>query len=171
MATTQSKMKNLYLGAAELKRITDWPDIVIELLLSLAENSIIASQDIDTNSVVADVSPVKSEQFPAVESILPYMYPLAEINDLSLPYPQDIIFLSKDPVEIRRQSELFLPPSPPTLGTMAIQHKDMVEITGGSIAGSHLSSDQSAGINASITTADLVGKTITVKDGLITGYA
>ena len=37
--------------------------------------------------------------------------------------------------------------------------------------GGYASSDGSTGITATITTASLVGKTITVKDGLITGFA
>ncbi len=42
----------------------------------------------------------------------------------------------------------------------------------GSLKLKPISSDGSAGLaTASITSADLVGKTITVKDGLITGYA
>jgi hypothetical protein len=38
-------------------------------------------------------------------------------------------------------------------------------------AGGYLSSDSSPGISTTITTGSLVGKTITVKDGLITGFA
>ena len=38
-------------------------------------------------------------------------------------------------------------------------------------AGGYLSSDSSAGISTTITTGSLVGKTITIKDGLITGFA
>lgn len=38
-------------------------------------------------------------------------------------------------------------------------------------AGGYLSSDGSAGITTTVTTASLVGKTITIKDGLITGFA
>lgn len=37
--------------------------------------------------------------------------------------------------------------------------------------GGYISDDNSPGISTTITTADLVGKTITVKDGLITGFA
>lgn len=37
-------------------------------------------------------------------------------------------------------------------------------------AGGYLASDASPGINASITTGSLVGKTITVKDGIITSF-
>lgn len=39
------------------------------------------------------------------------------------------------------------------------------------VAGGYLSSDSSAGITTTITSASLTGKTITVKDGLITGFA
>lgn len=38
-------------------------------------------------------------------------------------------------------------------------------------SGGYISSDGSAGINTTITTASLVGKTITVKNGIITGFA
>jgi len=38
-------------------------------------------------------------------------------------------------------------------------------------AGGYIASNNAAGIDASITTAALVGKTITVKDGIITGFA
>lgn len=38
-------------------------------------------------------------------------------------------------------------------------------------AGGFISSDNSAGITTTITTAGLVGKTITIKDGIITGFA
>lgn len=38
-------------------------------------------------------------------------------------------------------------------------------------AGGYLSSDGSAGITTTVTTASLVGKTITIKDGIITGFA
>jgi hypothetical protein len=38
-------------------------------------------------------------------------------------------------------------------------------------AGGYLAQDTSPGISTTITTASLVGKTITVKDGLITGFA
>jgi hypothetical protein len=36
---------------------------------------------------------------------------------------------------------------------------------------SYSSSDGSAGISTTVTTASLVGNTITIKDGLITGFA
>jgi hypothetical protein len=38
-------------------------------------------------------------------------------------------------------------------------------------AGGYISSDGSTGITTTITTASLVGKTITIKDGIITGFA
>jgi hypothetical protein len=38
-------------------------------------------------------------------------------------------------------------------------------------AAGYLSSDGSAGYTGTVTTASLVGKTITIKDGLITGFA
>lgn len=38
-------------------------------------------------------------------------------------------------------------------------------------AGGFISSDGSAGITTTVTTASLVGKTITIKDGIITGFA
>jgi hypothetical protein len=46
-----------------------------------------------------------------------------------------------------------------------------LEVNGDIQAGGYRSSDASAGINTTITTASLVGKTITVKNGLITGFA
>jgi hypothetical protein len=39
------------------------------------------------------------------------------------------------------------------------------------VAGGYLAQDTSPGISTTITTGSLVGKTITVKDGLITGFA
>ena len=38
-------------------------------------------------------------------------------------------------------------------------------------AGGYISSDNSTGITTTVTTASLVGKTITIKDGIITGFA
>lgn len=41
----------------------------------------------------------------------------------------------------------------------------------GSIQSKYISSDNSAGISTTVTTASLVGKTITIKDGIITAFA
>ena len=38
-------------------------------------------------------------------------------------------------------------------------------------AGGYISSDGSTGITTTVTTASLVGKTLTIKDGIITGFA
>ena len=38
-------------------------------------------------------------------------------------------------------------------------------------AGGYISSDNSTGITTTVTTASLVGKTLTIKDGIITGFA
>ena len=38
-------------------------------------------------------------------------------------------------------------------------------------AGGYISSDHSTGITTTVTTASLVGKTLTIKDGIITGFA
>ena len=66
------------------------------------------------------------------------------------------------------------------LGTMAAQNAASVGITGGTVAAStvqvltaagYLSSDGSTGYTGTVTTASLVGKTITIKDGIITNFA
>ena len=65
-------------------------------------------------------------------------------------------------------------------GTMATQNAARVGITGGTVAAStvqvlaaagYLSSDGSTGYTGTVTTGSLVGKTITIKDGIITNFA
>lgn len=65
------------------------------------------------------------------------------------------------------------------IGTVASQNADNVTITGGAVtatirakaAGGYKSSDGSAGYTGTLTTASLVGKTVTIKDGIITNIA
>lgn len=56
------------------------------------------------------------------------------------------------------------------LGSMALQDNGAVAITGGTMEGSFSSSDSSAGITQDVTTASLVGKTLSFKDGICTGF-
>lgn len=54
----------------------------------------------------------------------------------------------------------------------ALQPTTAISVTSVKVAAAgYIASDNAPGVNASITTGDLVGKTITVKDGIITGYA
>ena len=66
------------------------------------------------------------------------------------------------------------------LGTMSAQNAASVGITGGTVAAStvqvlaaagYLSSDGSTGYTGTVTTASLVGKTLTIKDGIVTSFA
>ena len=57
------------------------------------------------------------------------------------------------------------------INTMALQDSQNVDIKGGVVAADHRASDGSVGITTTITTASLVGKTITIKNGIITSFA
>jgi hypothetical protein len=60
-----------------------------------------------------------------------------------------------------------------TTGAQALTNKTNVEsavFKPTAVAGYH-SSDGSTGYTGTVTTASLVGKTITIKDGIITGFA
>lgn len=155
--TTAEQIRNLYLGSAELKRITGWPDIVIELLTSLAESVIITSNAVDANDIAGNIYPVLPDEPQVID-----FQPLA-------PSPIQWCFDFTPSKESALTQGVFVPSV--ALGSMADQDKDRVDITGGSIAGAHSSADLSLGISTTITAADLAGKTIVVKDGIITSFS
>lgn len=62
-----------------------------------------------------------------------------------------------------------LPPGGLTSGVFAVPVEGTT--VKASTAGGFVSSDNSAGYTGTVTTGSLVGKTITIKDGIITGFA
>ena len=65
--------------------------------------------------------------------------------------------------------------SPTFTGTVTAGTTSVGALTASTVkvtsAGGYISSDNSTGITTTVTTASLVGKTITIKDGIITGFA
>lgn len=69
----------------------------------------------------------------------------------------------------------FVRATSPTLITPSLGAATATSLASGTVkvtnAAGFISSDNSAGITTTITSASLVGKTITIKDGIITGFA
>ena len=87
-------------------------------------------------------------------------------------YEPPIVTFREDfyqPASVTVSEDFYLPAL--SLGTMSNQNADRVNITGGAMLGTYSSSDGSAGITTTVTTGSLVGKTITIKDGLITDFS
>lgn len=48
--STSEQLKGLYLSAADLRSLTDWPEALIEDYLNLLENIVLLGEEIDTNT-------------------------------------------------------------------------------------------------------------------------
>ena len=96
---------------------------------------------------------------------------IAVINEHLAGLDAEIVVLQEGLVEVNVETSTLLAGKEPNLPATPASPATKVLDGNRTWAEKYAAADGSVGISTTITTEDLVGKTITVKDGLITGFA